>query len=441
MTFPHYLKSKFLIIPLGIIVTLLYFAWKQWALSHFESSSQKINVAEQSLLPGNYFEASIPPPKEAQYSSADYRIWIPSNTKKIRGLIIKQHGCGDPAAASGMNHAKDLQWQALALKHQFALIGTKLPSGNKPCESWALINYGSGKAFLKALNALAEKSQHSELENAPWVLWGHSGGADWAAQMLQEYPERTIAMVAARCGGFTFFGVNPKLADIPVLFSLGENEPTEDECLNLPQKVFTRYRKTGALWAVAVGNKTGHETGDTRFLAIPYLDEIITKRLPAQGNQLRPIKAAQGWLGNPRTQEIAPVDSYTGDSFKAAWLPNEDIAKKWQGYVKTGKVPPTQKPAAPSNVRAATIHPTEVTIKWDFTPDLENGLPSFNIYRNNTLIATIKGQDHNFGDSPKLQGIALEFRDKYMKGSTKYNISAVNELGESKSESTLVKNQ
>jgi pimeloyl-ACP methyl ester carboxylesterase len=438
MTFLHYLKLKFLIIPLGITVTLLYFGWKQWATSRFESSSQKTNVAEQSLLPGNYFEASIPPPKEAQYSSADYRIWIPSNTKKIRGLIIKQHGCGDPAAASGMNHAKDLQWQALALKHQFALIGTKLPNGNKPCESWALINYGSGKAFLKALHALAEKSQHSEVENVPWVLWGHSGGADWAAQMLQEYPERTIAMVGARCGGFTFFGVNPKLADIPVLFSLGEKEPTEDECLNLPQKVFTRYRKTGALWAVAVGNKTGHETGDTRFLAIPYLDEIITKRLPAQGNQLRPIKARQGWLGNPRTQEIAPVDSYAGDSLKAAWLPNKDSAKKWQKYVKTGKIPPSRKPAAPSNVRAATIHLTEVEIKWNYVPDLENGLPSFRIYKNNSLIATIKGQDHSFGDAPDPPNVMLEFQDDNASRDSVYSVGAFNNLGENISQAAQV---
>ncbi|NJL53421.1 MAG: hypothetical protein HC930_16895 [Hydrococcus sp. SU_1_0] len=39
--------------------------------------------------------------------------------------------------------------------------------------------------------------------------------------MMQQYPERTIAVIAARAGGFTFLGTNPNLKNIPVLFRFG----------------------------------------------------------------------------------------------------------------------------------------------------------------------------------------------------------------------------
>lgn len=430
-------RLSFLLIPL--IGTLLYFGWESWLVRTPQPLPQQSTVAvavSDGLLRGSYHEVSIAPTRVDKYLSADYRLWIPDGVPTIHGLLVKQHGCGDAAAATGLEYANDLQWQALASKHHLALMGTKLPTGNRRCGNWALLDGGSEGAFLKALRALAQKSRHPELDKVPWVLWGHSGGADWAAQMLQKHPDRTIAVVAMRCGGYTFSGTNSALLGVPVLFAVGEKEPTADECLELPKKVFFRYRKAGALWALAVEADIGHESADTRLLAIPYLDAILTARLMAHGTNLRPIDAAHGWLGNTVTHEVAPLNRYEENPLQAAWLPNEETARKWQEYFTTGRISPTLKPAAPTNVCATKIGATEVILTWNFTPDLENGLPLFHIYRNKSLIRTLQGQGHNFGDAAEPPNVTLEFRDKNATPNSIYAVAAFNVLGESASQST-----
>jgi hypothetical protein len=172
-----------------LTVVILYLGWEKWLLTIPQPLPQKSTITvgrRDTLLGGSYYEASIPPTGAAKYLSADYRLWIPDDVQTVRGLIVKQHGCGDPAAATGLEYASDLQWQALALKHQFALLGTKLPTGHpdsQECDNWGVIDFGSEDAFLKALHVLAQKSEHPELDKVPWAFWGHSGGADWAVQM------------------------------------------------------------------------------------------------------------------------------------------------------------------------------------------------------------------------------------------------------------------
>jgi pimeloyl-ACP methyl ester carboxylesterase len=421
----------------GLLLPLSYISW-EWLSKPPQSLPQKATattVNNDGLLPGRYYEVSIPPGKEDGYLSADYRIWIPDGVQKLRGLLVKQHGCGDTAAATGLDHANDLQWQTLAVKHQFALLGTKLPTGDKPCESWALINYGSEKAFLKALDAFAKKSHHSELKAVPWLLWGHSGGADWVIQMMQQYPDRTIAVVAARGGGFTLLGTNPTLTGIPVLFAIGEKDlEVPHETQTLPKQVFGRYRKINALWAIATEANTAHETGDTRLLAIPYFDAIATARLGQNSNDLNSIEPDRGWLADPVTHKVAPVARYEENPLEAVWLPNEETARKWQQYVTTGKIAQTRKPAMPTNVKATRNGMQEVLLTWRFTPDLENGLPSFHIYRNHSLIGTLSGQGHNFGDAADPPSVVLEFQDTNAKTNSTYTIAAFNVLGESVSQ-------
>lgn len=390
-------------------------------------------------LPGSYYEVSVPPGKIDQYLTADYRLWIPNQIGEIRGLIVRQHGCGDSAAATGLDYANDFQWQAFARKHKFALLGAKYLTGDKPCELWALINYGSKEALLKALHTFAKKSQRPELEAVPWILWGHSGGADWAAQMMQEYPDRTIAMVAARSGGFQFFGTNPTLIGVPVIFLLGKNDPYAEGVNKFTQQAFSRYRRINAPWAIATDPNAGHEAGNSRFLAIPYLDAIINQRLPNIGNQLYPIKVSEGWLGNATTHAIAPIKQYKEDLLKAAWFPNEEVARKWQEYVSKGEISPTHKPAVPIEVHALKNTKAEAVITWNYQPDVENGLPLFRIYRGRSLIATLQGQEHNFGDAPEPSNVVLEFVDKDAGFDSTYTVAAFNALGESASESIPLK--
>ena len=475
--FKSHFRWKFFWLFLIVLLTtvLLHWTWKMWLLTipqPLPQASAISLVQRDNFQQGSYYEVSIPPTERNQNMTADYRIWIPNGIKAVRGLIVKQHGCG--GNASGLVYANDLQWQALAIKYQLALLGTKYTidkrySGDQ-CNSWAVIEDGSENAFLRAIGELGKKSDHPELDKLPWVLWGYSGGADWAMQMAQKYPDRTIALVAQRGGGVVISpsepnklltaDINPDVLKMPALIALGGAD--SDEGLDIPKKVFARFRKAGALWAIAVEADIGHQSTDTRLLAIPYLDSILTARLATDSTKLRQLDEAKSWLANPVTGEISPISQYKGDPLQAAWLPDKKTAYKWQAYVATpnlwnqarysfcsnkklldllgaahlsktcypDRVSPTQTPDAPTDLRVTRIGASEVVLTWDFTPDLENGLPKFRIYRNNALIATLQGQERDGSDAPIYPHVVLEFQDKSAVANDIYTVSAFNIVGE-----------
>jgi|GEM_PF-1569193 len=485
------IKWKFLCIFLLALLTvlLIHLGWKKWLLSVPQPLPQvsTINVGQtDSLQLGSYYEVSIPPTGKDKYISANYRLWLPNGVANIRGLIIRQHGCGgDPKTEMGLTYANDLQWQALAIKYQFAILGTKLPTGDQSsdvpngyqaCDDWAVIDRGSEVALLKALSKLGQKSNHPELDKLPWILWGYSGGADWAVQMLQKYPERTIAVIAMRGGGVVVEGVslfpefNSKILEVPVLFAAGGKDAYAEETLYLPKKIFSRYRKAGAPWTFAIEANAGHDAAETRQLAIPYLDAILSARLNANktdnDTKLRQIDKAQGWLGNLTTHEVASVSQFNGELQEAVWLPNAETAHKWQEYSNNpdfwnqvrykfcsnknlvtllgaprlvdscypDKITPTQKPNAPIDVKGTKITATEVVLTWGFSPTPENGLPKFRIYRDKSLIATLQGQEYSGDDTPSPTQVVLEFRDQEANAKAVYNVSAFNAIGESMSQ-------
>ena len=104
--------------------------------------------------------------------------------KSLKGIVVHQHGCGTGSCSTGLIGAYDLHWQALAKKHECALLSPSyFQSDGGDCKLWCVPQNGSEKTFLKVLKDLGEKSGHPELENAPWALWGHSGGAAWVGAM------------------------------------------------------------------------------------------------------------------------------------------------------------------------------------------------------------------------------------------------------------------
>jgi hypothetical protein len=67
----------------------------------------------------------------------NYTIWIPKGVKTLRGVIVHQHGCGEGSCKSGLTGAYDLHWQALARKHDCALLA---PSYEQPDKTGASVD-------------------------------------------------------------------------------------------------------------------------------------------------------------------------------------------------------------------------------------------------------------------------------------------------------------
>jgi pimeloyl-ACP methyl ester carboxylesterase len=196
-----------------------------------------------------------------------------------------------------------LHWQALARKHECALLGPEYQQFDKTdCLWWCNPRNGSGTRFLQALGDLAELSQHPELTTVPWALWGHSGGALWVGTMLYLYPDRTAAVWLRSSVPPQPIETFPVAAfAVPVMCNLGTQEgvTVKTNASALPdsfalrvlglwgkaEAFFKEFRARGGLIGVSVDPNSGHDCGNSRYLAIPWFDACLAARLPDQSHQ------------------------------------------------------------------------------------------------------------------------------------------------------------
>ncbi len=385
-----------------------------------------------------------------------YTVWIPEGVATLRGVIVHQHGCGEGSCKSGQTGAFDLHWQALAQKHGCALLA---PSYEQPqeanCQMWCDPRNGSDAAFQKGLKDLGEQCGHPELATVPWALWGHSGGGHWAGGMTLLHPDRVAA--AWLRSGVPLLEANPDRATIqpytlpdgplsvPIMCNLGAKEGvtvTEGRFSGNwanNQAFFHGVRGAGGLIGIAIDPLTSHECGNSRYLAIPWLDACLSARLPAKpGAPLNPMPTSGAWLATILSTEATPADQYQGDPATAIWLPNETIAQDWMHFVKDTEVPDDTPPPAPTNLEIKNGN--ELT--WTATADLESGLAHFIIQRDGEAIATVPAEPKNpfgrplfqglqYSDTPTVPLAGMRYTDKDAAPSAQhtYRVIAVNTRG------------
>jgi hypothetical protein len=382
----------------------------------------------------------------------NYTVWIPPGVKTLRGVVVHQHGCGEGSCRSGLTGAYDLHWQALARKHDCALLAPAYEQPDKAdCQLWCDPRNGSAAAFQKGLADLGMKSGHPELPKVPWALWGHSGGGHWAGGMVMLFPDRVAAAwlrsgVPMLKGGTATIKAH-QLPDaalkVPLLCNLGTKEgvTVKDRFAGVwpaNQTFFQEVRGRGGLVGIAIDPLSSHDCGNQRYLAIPWLDACLSARLPkASGEPLRDPPVDGAWLAPITGGEAVPAAKFTGDPRSVGWLPNEAVAKAWMQYVQDTRVADSTPPPAPTNLR---LQGNELT--WDAEADLESGLASFIIERDGQFLANVPEQGRNpfgrpvfqnlqYSDTPTQPLVAMRYRDAKPEPGKKhvYRVIAVNTVG------------
>lgn len=424
-----------------------------------------ISAAVAQQPPYDVFPPAEPPYFRVRYEASDepgelifpvnYTIWIPPGVKQLRGVIVHQHSCGEGSCKSGLTGAYDLHWQVLAKKHDCALLAPVYEQPEKAdCQMWCDPRNGSGAAFEKCLVDLAEKSQHPELSEVPWALWGHSGGGHWAGGMVLLYPER-VATAWLRSGvpllkadpvrtGIKAHTLPEAALKVPVMCNLGTKEGVtvkDDRFAGVwpaNEAFFNAVRSKGGLIGVAVDPLSSHDCGNQRYLAIPWLDVCLSVRLPeSSGESLKEMPNEDAYLAEPTGSEAVPAAKFSGNALKAAWQPNESIARAWMQYVKDTAVVDETPPPPPTNVRVSGNE-----LSWEAEADLESGLASFIIERDGRFLVSLpeKGsnpfgrpvfQNLQYSDTPTQPLVPLQFTDSTTKPGDKptYRIVAVNTVG------------
>jgi len=403
--------------------------------------------------PGSTVEGELKTP-------VTYLLWIPDGVTTLRGLIVHQHGAGTTASIEGSTGAYDLQWQALAKKWDCALWSSSYHVQNEAVdltpggsEHWFDPRRGSEKTFLKALDDFGTKSNHPELAKVPWVLWGHSGGGIWSDVMTDLHPDRVVA-VWMRSGAAEMFRGRaefPQPTPPEAAYKVPEmgNPGVKEGAYTGGLAVFKQYRAKGAPVGFAPDPRTGHECGDSRYLAIPYLDACMAIRLPDKGSKdqkLKPVDLSKGWLAklvekDPKDAAAVPAADYKGNVNEAVWLPSEAVAKAWVEYVKTGAVSDTTPPPAPTNVKTIDRGDRGTEVTWIAEADFESGIKQFIIMRDGKELATVGPDRGQFG-RPIFQGMTYHDtpvwplkETKYLDASAKagekhaYTVITVNSVG------------
>lgn len=406
------------------------------------------------------YEASINPGELAM--PVTYTIWIPEGVKTLRGVIVHQHGCGRGSGVTGLTAAYDLHWQALARKWDCALLGPSYHQlTDKDCRNWCDPRNGSDAAFQKALNHFGMESKHPELTVVPWCLWGHSGGGFWSSLMLTLHPERIAAIFYRSGSAYAVWerGEIPKPAltsavyEVPFMFIGGVKEAQEKS--HGPARIGDRamlkaWRAHGAPGGLASDPLSGHECGDSRYLAIAFFDACLVQRLPdadSSTHALKPVNMNLAWLAAPGTNSAQPSAEFTGNKTEAHWLPDAAFAKAWSSYNQTGRPADTTPPPAPTNVRVTA----NGELIWSAEADLESGLSGFIIERDGKPLTRLPEkpvgklgtplfQGLNGGDTPVIAMPQMSFKDATAKPDEKhqYRVRSLNAVGQASPPATAI---
>ncbi|MFN9034858.1 MAG: hypothetical protein ACK5YO_01080 [Planctomyces sp.] len=423
--------------------------------------------ANAQQKPYDVYPAAASPYYRVRYEAAkepgglifpvNYALWVPPGVERLRGVVVHQHGCGEGSCRSGLTGAWDLHWQALAKAHDCALLS---PSYEQPegadCQQWCDPRNGSAAAFLRCLRDLGVASGHPELSEVPWALWGHSGGGHWAGGMVLLYPERVAA--AWLRSGVPLLQADPGRAGVrahelpegalgvPRMCNLGTQEGVTVKDGRFAgvwpanETFFRAVRGRGGLIAVAVDPLSSHDCGNQRYLAIPWLDECLRRRLPAAGaveGGLRRISPEDAWLAPVSGGTAVSAQGFAGQVNELGWLPGELTARRWEQYVRDTRVSDLTPPPQPVNLR---VRGNELT--WECEADLESGLAGFVIERDGQELVRLPEQGRNpfgrvlfqnlqYSDTPTLPLAEMRYVDSTAESgkSYEYRVRAVNTAG------------
>ncbi|WP_395744338.1 hypothetical protein [Prosthecobacter sp.] len=333
--------------------------------------------AEDGLL----LNLIVPPSGIDRFQHAEFSCWLPDPAQPVKAVIIHQHGCTNASPDKHPPVTFDFHWRALARQHNCALLAPMYHVAGG-CDEWNDPESGSERALLSALAEFAKTSARPELKDAPWLLWGHSGGSSWSAQMIVRHPGRVLA-ASFRGGCHKQFGdpafrakFAPAALKLPLLFVWGKREtvPTSSHFVSWEpmNTMFRELRSQGTTVGRLIDPLSEHGCDDSRLVIIPFFAAVLQSKLSGALVDITSL------------QDRELTDSNLHDP-TLAWLPNADLAKLWREFSEHGTLHPSH-PKLPAPTLTATRDSSGVIqLTCTITPAFDGGLRTLRIHRDGML--------------------------------------------------------
>lgn len=343
-------------------------------------------LATASAEDGLLLSLDVPPGEGERFQQAQFSCWLPAPGKPITAVIIHQHGCTNASPVKHPPVTGDLHWRALARKHGCALL-VPMYQVAKGCDEWNNPDSGSERALFTALADFAQRSKRAELKDVPWVLWGHSGGSSWSAQMIVRHPGRVLA-ASFRGGCHKQFGdpdfrarFAPVALDLPLLFVWGKREtvPTSSHHVSwAPMNTMLKeLRAQGGAVARVIDPRSEHDCCDSRLLVSSFFDALLTASLAKQ--------KLPGALVDMTSLQDREMNGANLKDPVLAWLPTPKLARMWREFSETGTLQPSSAKLSQPGLSMSRSEAGGTRLTWRIDPALDGGLRAIRIRRDGQL--------------------------------------------------------
>jgi len=270
----------------------------------------------------------IKPGKQDNFSKAVFYFHVPEEVDKPKYILVLLPGINGDGSGLLMHKG----WQQFAKKTKAAMIAcTFVKKDRKKYDkhnNYSAAQCGSGAALESAIEKFDEGQQGYSLKDFPLLIYGHSGGGQFAFGFSCHNPKRMIGFAAGK-GGYYYPEPVKGTFEVPGLIISGQKDKYRRK--NGIRDLYKLSREKGAPWCW-MEDKHGHEAAKNLSVVIPYFRELLRLQLTGESINVADRSKLVGISVNLVNKKILSenkVFDANDTNPKQGWLPSKSVFDMW----------------------------------------------------------------------------------------------------------------